>query len=168
MVADAVRFTGRVVGELGRMAWSSAFARSEGVPRSIEGIDAAWISDALSEAFPGASVAGIEVCGGDSGTTERRRLRLRYTLGGQPTGAPDSVFVKFRPRGLTERLFGNILALGLNEVAFYQDIRRDVPIRTPECYRALGGRSGDFVLLLEDLVPAGARFRTISDPDHIG
>jgi len=164
VVSDALRFTGRVVGELGRMAWSSIVAGPEGIPRSIEAINVPWINDALSERFPGASVTSIEILGGDSGTTERRRVRLAYAGGGQPTGAPESIFVKFRPPGLTERLFGNILALGANEVGFYRDIAGDVPIRVPECFCARDGRGGEFVLVLEDLAATGAAFRTIADP----
>lgn len=57
--SDAFRFTGRVVGELGRMAWSSLSAGSEGIPRSIEAIDPGWIKDALSERFPGAPVTSM-------------------------------------------------------------------------------------------------------------
>jgi len=75
VVSDALRFTGRVLGELGRMAWSSVSAGTPGIPRSIDATNLAWIDEALSERFPGASVAAMEVLGGDSGTTERRRCR---------------------------------------------------------------------------------------------
>jgi hypothetical protein len=162
--SDALRFTVRIVGELGRMAWSSVSAGPEGIPRSIEAIDLAWISEALSERFPGVSVANIDILGGDSGTTERRRVGLVYAQDGRQAGAPESIFVKFRPPGLTERLFGNILALGRNEVGFYRDIAVDVPIRTPECYCARDSGDGEFVLVLEDLASKGAEFRTIADP----
>ena len=140
------------------------FAGPEGIPGSIDAVDLRWINEALSERFPGASVADMEILGGDSGTTERRRVGLDYESGGRPSGAPESIFVKFRPPGLTERLFGNILALGRNEVGFYRDIASDVPIRTPECYCARDSGDGEFVLLLEDLASKGAEFRTIADP----
>jgi hypothetical protein len=90
-------------------------------------------------------------------------IGLVYAPGARPAGAPDSIFVKFRPPGLTERLFGNILALGPNEVGFYRDIAGDVPVRAPECYCARDG-AGEFVLVLEDLASKGAQFRTIADP----
>jgi aminoglycoside phosphotransferase (APT) family kinase protein len=89
---------------------------------------------------------------------------LVYAQDGRQAGAPESIFVKFRPPGLTERLFGNILALGPNEVGFYRDIAVDVPIRTPECYCARDSGDGEFVLVLEDLASKGAEFRTIADP----
>ena len=163
LVLDALRFTGRVLGELGRMAWSSVSAGTDGIPRSVGAINVAWINDVLSEHFPGASVADMEILGGDSGTTERCRIGLVYAPGARPAGAPDSIFVKLRPPGLTERLFGNILALGPNEVGFYRDIASDVPVRAPECYCARDG-GGEFVLVLEDLASKGAQFRTIADP----
>jgi len=163
VVSDALRFSGRVAGELGRMAWSSVWASPEGIPRSMEAIDLAWIGEALSERFPEASVTDMETLGGDSGTTERRRLGLVYAPGARPAGAPESVFVKFRPPGLTERLFGSLLALGPNEVGFYRNIAGEVPIRAPECYCARDSGSGEFVLVLEDLVSEGAEFRTIAD-----
>ena len=163
VVLDALRFTGRVVRELGGMAWSSVSAGTDGIPRSIEAINLAWINHTLSERFPGASVTSMETLGGDSGTTERCRIGLDYAPGARPAGAPDSIFVKFRPPGLTERLFGNILALGPNEVGFYRDIAGDLPVRAPECYCARDG-GGEFVLLLEDLASKGAEFRTIADP----
>jgi len=165
---DALRFTGRVAGELGRIARSSVFAGPEGIPRSIEAIDLGWINDALSERLPGVSVSDIDILGGDSGTTERRRVGLVYAQDGRQAGAPESIFVKFRPPGLTERLFGNILALGANEVGFYRDIAGDVPIRTPECYCARDSGGGEFVLVLEDLTSQGAEFRTISDSISLG
>jgi aminoglycoside phosphotransferase (APT) family kinase protein len=164
VVSDALRFSGRVAGELGRIAWSSIFVRPDGIPRSIEAIDLAWINDALSERFPGVSVANIDILGGDSGTTERRRVGLVYAPDGRPADGPESIFVKFRPPRLTERLFGNILALWPNEVGFYRDIADDVPIRTPECYCARDSGGGEFVLVLEDLASKGAEFRTIADP----
>jgi hypothetical protein len=42
LVLDALRFTGRIAGELGRMAWSSVAAGPDGIPRSIEAINVAW------------------------------------------------------------------------------------------------------------------------------
>jgi aminoglycoside phosphotransferase (APT) family kinase protein len=157
-----------VAGELGRIARSSVFAGAEGIPRSIEAIDLGWINDALSERLPGVSVSDIDILGGDSGTTERRRVGLVYARGGRPAGAPESIFVKFRPPRLTERLFGNILALGATEVGFYRDIAGDAPIRTPECYCARDSGGGEFVLVLEDLASQGAEFRTIADSISLG
>lgn len=161
---DAIRFTGRVGTELARIGWGRVLPRVGHVPRTIEDVNAAWMADALSQRFSGARVTGLKVLGGDSGTTERRRLAIEYASGGRPEGAPSSVFVKVRPPRLTEQLFGNILALGPNEVGFYRDLRPIIPIRVPECYGAFEGKSGEFALLLEDLEAKGAEFRTIADP----
>jgi hypothetical protein len=161
---DALRFTGRVGVELGRIGWMRMVPRVGDVPRTIADVSAPWVADVLSRRFSGARVAGLKVLGGDSGTTERRRLAIEYVSGGRPDGAPSSVFVKVRPPGLTEQLFGKILALGPNEVGFYRDLQPIIPIRVPECYGAFEGKSGEFALLLEDLEAKGARFRTIADP----
>ena len=90
MASDAFRFTGRLAGELGRIAWSSKFAGPDGIPGSIDAVDLTWINEALSERFPGASVADMEILGGDSGTTERRRVGLTYARDARPVGAPES------------------------------------------------------------------------------
>lgn len=163
-MSDAVRFGARLGMELGRLGWARLLSDSRDVPSSMDELDAGWMSEALSTRFPGVRVEGLRVLGADSGTTERRRLELQYASGGRPEGAPGSLFVKGSPRGLTEQLFGNLFALGPNELGFYRDIRAELPIRAPQCFAALSGRSGAFALLLEDLPAEGAVLKTIADP----
>jgi hypothetical protein len=161
---DAVRFTGRVAGELGRLGLGRLRPGSSRVPLTLAHVDAAWVEDALSERFPGAKVAAVRVLNEDSGTTARRRLAVEYAPGGQPAGAPESVFVKVRPPRLMEQLFGRLFDLGPTEVAFYRDVRPILSIRAPLSYASRVGRQGGYVLLLEDLVADRVTLKTIADP----
>lgn len=161
---DPLRFTARVVSELGRLGWARMPRDRGGLPSSIDGVDAAWVEGALAARFPDARVARIEVIGGSSGTTERRRLAVHYAEGARPEGAPASLFAKVPPPGVVERLFGNLFALGSTEVGFYRDVRSGLPVRAPECFAARSDAAGEFALLLGDLHAEGAAFPTLIDP----
>ena len=160
---DGFRFGFRVATELGRLLLGRVQGNSGVVPRRLDEVDATWLSAVLGARFPGASVNAVRTLSEDSGTTSRRRVAVEYAPGGRPDGAPASVFVKLRPPGLAEELFGRIFDLGPTEVAFYQNARPSLEVRAPELYAARLYRSGAYALVLEDLHGTGAVFKTIAD-----
>jgi Ser/Thr protein kinase RdoA (MazF antagonist) len=131
----------------------------DGVPRSVEDIDALWIEQALQGSHPGAKVEALARAGGHSGTTTRERFEVVA-----PGTGIESLFVKITPVGWPQRIFGHAMRLGEMEVRFYQELAERVPVRTPHVYaaRATPGHER-FVLLLEDVAGSGTRFVELGD-----
>lgn len=97
-----------------------------------------------------------------SGTATRSRLHIRYTPGTSSSGQPDSIFIKSRAPDFGAALFGKLFELGRNEVAFYDRLRDEVPIKAPRVYHCEGD-SRDYVMLLEDLTDQDCQFRTLAE-----
>jgi len=142
-----------------------ALARSDGVPVSPAGVDAAWLTRALQPAAPGVVVTQLERIDGDSGTTTRERIRFSTDPVGQRAGLPASLFLKITPGQLGTRLFTSLLGLGATEVDFYRSLGGALPVKAPGVFCARKARRGGrFVLLLEDLAASGCRFCASGSP----
>ena len=102
-------------------------------------------------------MVGIEILDAQSGTTRRIRARVHLAAGKEL-----AVFVKRPSRSLIARAFVAVPRLSRAEVNFYSELRDLVPIATPRCYRAGHFRFG-FIVVLEDLVDAGATLRKSTD-----
>ena len=160
-LVTATRAFAHMAAILGEGLWPAR----DGVPRGLDGVDAAWLTAALAEDYPGVRVAAVERLGGHVGTTTRERIALRYDAPGEGGPPPDRLFVKITAPGFGTRLFGSLFRLGWNEVGFYRDVRRGLDVLAPRCYAARRRRQGGrFVLLLEDLALGGARFATVAEP----
>jgi hypothetical protein len=80
------------------------------------------------------------------------RLDLHYD---RSTDAPSTIVAKLPAADETSRATAKALRSYENEVRFYQQLARELPIRTPQAYYAdIDVESASFVLLLEDLAPA--------------
>lgn len=167
-MGDRVFAARRVVEELGRIGWSSVISRSgpaRGVPASVDRMTPEWLTRVLAPAFPGVRIATVECLDQDVGTTTRARLAVTYLSGIRGPQPPSTVFVKLTSSALGTRLIGNLNGLGSTEVAFYRRVGSDVPVRVPRTYHAASDRRfGTFVLVQEDLVASGCRFRAMSEP----
>jgi aminoglycoside phosphotransferase (APT) family kinase protein len=166
---DALALTGG----LARVGWALATERTgEGptatpLPTSVISLDAAWITHALRDAYPGARVDRIEHLDGHAGTTTRVRLGLTFGHRGAGPPPPLSVFVKLAPPDLKTRLFCGLMGLGATEVRFYREIAPHLPasVEVPRVYHAAIGPGGQrFALVLEDLTAGSADFTDISRP----
>ena len=102
-------------------------------------------------------MAGVEVLEDRSGTT--RRTRGRVELG---DGESLAVFVKRPARSVVARGFVGVPRLSRAEVGFYAELQDGVPVATPRCYGARHAQWG-FIVVLEDLVEAGATLRSATD-----
>ncbi len=100
---------------------------------------------------------GIDILNSQSGTTRRTRTWV-HLAGGKEL----AVFVKQPSRSLVAQAFVAIPRLSRAEVRFYTELRDQVPIATPRCYGAEHFRFG-FIVILEDLVNAGATLRNSTD-----
>lgn len=162
-----------LVGGLMRVGWALAreprrdAATGMGLPRSIDSLDASWLTRALQPSFPGLRVDRFEHLDGHAGTTSRARLGL--SVADRPTGPapPLSVFVKLPPPDLKTRLFCGLMGLGATEVRFYSDIAPILPssVVIPRPYYAAIGPDGQhFALVLEDLASPDCEFTDASRP----
>ncbi|MBW2287680.1 MAG: phosphotransferase [Deltaproteobacteria bacterium] len=139
-------------------------SRLDGVPLSVAQVDVDWVGEALQGAFSGAVVEQVERLGGHSGTTTRETLKVLVS-GNRSLAVPSTFFLKITPEKFSTRLFTTLLGLGSSEVAFYRSLGDRLPIRVPRVYCARHARRGGrFVLLMEDLASAGARFTTSAKP----
>jgi hypothetical protein len=133
-------------------------ARSiEDVPWCAEAISADWMTAVMCRDVKGAGVVSVEVCGGDQGSSVRRRLRAAYNDEGTRAHLQRDLFCKTTPTVLTR------LATGLSAAAegrFYGEIQPDLSIETPRWYHSAWDRtSGRSVHLFEDAtVTKAARF----------
>ena len=153
--ADRVRPALSVAAHLGRgvqrVATDAVVGRQRSIPRTIEGLDAAYLSQLM-----GHTVTSVSVIGGDAGTSTRARLALTGD------GVPDSVFVKMAAETVATRLMGEVGILGETETRFYKELvaRADrrtevVWIRLRPAYRPIRHRAG------------GSRGRCMRVPGHL-
>ncbi len=128
------------------------------VPKSWDDITPEWMSSALAEDHPGATVDGVTVVLRDDGTNRRARLRLTYSEGSGPTTVfakavdPDHADLVELTSGLFHepRLFNSKVAL---------------PLDHPKVYTAIIDEEGrDFMMIMEDVVARGADPRDSTRP----
>ncbi len=113
------------------------------MPSGIDGVDSAWLTDAL-----GATVTAVlaEQIAQDSGFSSLL-YRLHLTGDGVPATMIAKLAAQSEARGAMELLGGY-----RRELTFYRDIAGRAPMGTPHVYTArIADDSADFVLLLEDL-----------------
>jgi hypothetical protein len=155
-----VRFRAR-----GRMAVNTIWdhltrpiARSiDDVPWCAQAISPEWMTAVICRNIRGAQAVSVEVCGGDQGSSVRRRLKVAYNNEGRKADLAEDLFCKTTPTVLTR------LATGLSAAAegrFYREIRPDLNVETPRCYHSAWDRnSGRSIHLFEDVIATkAARF----------
>jgi hypothetical protein len=129
------------------------------MPGSIEEVSAEWLSEALSQNYPGVVVERADQEIVRRGTSTLLRERIRYNDAGRGFGLPSSVIVK----GGFEEHSSQMGELYLREMRFYRDLAPLMPIRAPICYFADAG--ADFansqsqcLIIMEDLAARGVDF----------
>jgi len=124
------------------------------VPWSAEAISADWMTAVMCRGVKGARAVSVEVCGGDQGSSVRRRLKVAYNDEGTRAHLQQDLFCKNTPTVLTR------LATGLSAAAegrFYREVRPQLKIEAPRCYHSAWDRnSGRSVHLFEDVVATKA------------
>lgn len=116
----------------------------------------------LSRSFPGVEVRDVRVLAQASGTNSNARLSVEYV---ESAGAPATIFAKLPSTGTTQRELVKKSGMTAREVGFYRDVADAVSLRFPRAYATeYDEESGDFVLLLEDVVASGGRLPGLSEP----
>jgi hypothetical protein len=133
-------------------------------PCRVDEIDAGWLTSVLAAHVPGARILAIEDRGGTSGTTDRRSLAVAWNAAGAGAGLPARLFVKGTSRSAKNRTMVAALAMALQEVRFYEQVRPHVGDIAPRAHFARAGHGARFLLVLEDLTEGGARPVTAEEP----
>jgi Phosphotransferase enzyme family len=136
-----------------RVTTDAVIGRFRALPRTIEDLDAAFLSQLI-----GRAVTSVSVIGGDAGTSSRARLAL--------TGddVPESVFLKMAAETAATRLMGEVGILGETEVRFYQELSPELT-GVPKSYgSAFDPVTGRFVIVLEDLAVQSCEFPDTLNP----
>ena len=139
-VASLVGLASHIGRGVQRIVTDAAIGRVRSLPRTVDDLDAAYLSKLM-----GRTVTSMSVIGGDAGTSSRARLAL--------TGAdvPDSVFVKMPAETVATRLMGEMGRLAETETRFYRELSPELS-GVPKSYgSAFDPMTGRFVLVLEDL-----------------
>src|SRR5271163_1866405 len=137
---NVVGLAGHLGRGIGRVTTDALVGGRAGLPRTVEAIDAAVLSQVV-----GASVRSVSVLGSDAGTSSRARLAL--------TGdeVPETVFVKIAAQTAATRLMGELGRLGNTEVRFYSELAPELN-GVPKAYgTAFDSWAGRYLLVLEDL-----------------
>ncbi len=152
-VAPIARFAAHLGRGVQRIATDLVVGRARSLPRTIDGLDAAFLSQIM-----GATVTSVSVIGGDAGTSSRARLALAGA------GVPDSVFVKMPAETVATRLMGEVGILGETETRFYQELSPELT-GVPKSYgSAFDPVTGRFVIVLEDLAAQACEFPDTLNP----
>jgi sulfur transfer complex TusBCD TusB component (DsrH family) len=131
------------------------------LPRSWDEITPGWMTAALAEHFPGATVDGVSVALRDDGTNRRARLALKYSAG----SGPATVFAKAVDPDHAELV---ALTSGLFHEPRLFSSGVELPLDHPTVYAALIDEPGsNFLMIMEDVVARGADPRDSTRPMSI-
>lgn len=134
------------------------------VPPSPEALTTEWLTRALCDGVPGASVSGYTLGARNDGTSARRAMRVAYNDAGRAAGLPEALFTKSGPTFLN-RMVGAGAGLARVESSFYAHVRPRLDIESPTTqYSAYDPVSHRQMLITDDVtVTRGATFGTALD-----
>jgi hypothetical protein len=107
----------------------------EDLPIDYEAITPEWLTHFLCKDHPDAKVVSYSLSEKDNGSTNRRRIFVKYNDAGIAANLPKSVFCKSSCE-LTNRISLGLSGAALGEVTFYNKIRPLLNIEAPVPYFA--------------------------------
>lgn len=131
------------------------------LPLKIEEVTTEWLSQALTEWYPGVEVTGLQIEEILNGSATKLRLHLDYNDEGRRQGLPASAWLK---GGFEQHVFGDTGSY-IAEARFFSTWAQHLTIDIPKCYYAgadPNGRQG--LVLLEDLNRRGAIYGRATAP----
>ena len=105
------------------------------LPRSYEELTADWLTEALCGKVSGARVESFTLGAPDDGSSNRRRIALRYNDVGEAHGLPANVFCK-ASHDLSNRMVLGVSGGAKGEVNFYNLFRPHIEMEVPVSYFA--------------------------------
>lgn len=137
------------------MSVSSPKVRELSAPASLEAVDTVWLSQALSQKFPGLVVEAMERGTVIRGMATKAQFRLRYSMNGAVVLPPEMMWLKCGFEAHSERS----IPLYAAEVNFYRHVAATLPVNCPQTYFAsIDPDTGTGILLMEDLTQKGVIF----------
>jgi hypothetical protein len=130
------------------------------LPRSLDQIDAEWMTQALSQLYPGTVVTSCIHASSVRATGTKLRLVIDYNDAGHAHRLPPTMWYK---SGL-EAHSDNIRDSHVRESLFYSEIAPLGLLNVPACYFTGTDESGISGQLLEDLLARNARFGAAIKP----
>lgn len=130
------------------------------IPRTPSDLTPGWLTGALraTKTITTSSVTSFDldadIAAGAGFMGQLARVSLRYD---EPEpGAPTSLIAKFPTYGPENRVIADLFRMYETETRFYEEVAGKIELRTPRrYYSARAADSTDFILLMEDLAPAG-------------
>lgn len=146
----------RIEDAFARERAQAADARSrEDIPQSYDRITRQWLTDVVCPPGSGVTVTDFDFGENDDGTTNRRRVYLKYSR--EDPSLPPSVFCK-ATQDLSNRLLVGHTGGAYCETVFYNDVRGLLNIEAPHSYLAhYDPDTFNSIIVLED-VSRRARF----------
>ena len=148
---------------LRQVGWSLSPWAPAPRPSDPRDVDSAFLTSVLAADHPGARIESLQDVGGSEGTTDRRRVVLRWNAAGRDAALPSGLFLKGTSRTAKNRAMAGGLSMATNEVLFYERVSRDVADICPRSFAATSGHGARHLLVLEDLVAAGAKPYVLAD-----
>ena len=128
------------------------------LPLSYEALTNEWLSDALCRGIAGTQVVSYSLGPVDTGSSNRRRIRIEYNAAGQAAQLPTRLFCK-ASQDLANRLVLGTSGAARCETLFYQDLRPLLDIEAPQCYyAAIDERSFNSLIVLGDISDTVSEF----------
>ncbi|MCV7300332.1 phosphotransferase [Mycobacterium barrassiae] len=146
-VAPAVGLAAHIGRGVQRIVTDAAIGRVRSLPRTIDELDATYLSQVM-----GRTVTSMSVISGDAGTSSRARLALTGD------GVPESVFVKMSAETVATRLMGEMGRLAATETRFYRELSPQLDGLPASYGSVFDPVTGRFVLVLEDLAAYDCEF----------
>lgn len=132
------------------------------LPTNIEGIDAEWLTAALSSVYPGVAVDAVERLHVIHGSATKIRIRLHYREGTQGN-LPATMWVKIGLEPYSDEL--NEMGIYSVEAMCYNTVLPQFDFAAPKSYfQAEQDDPPQVVILLEDLIARQAAFGLATRP----
>jgi hypothetical protein len=134
------------------------------LPTTIDGIDAAWLTGALSDRWPSVRVANVAHDRVIHGSATKIRLLVEYEPDDGPDRPPSSMWIKI---GLERhsRYMAEVAQVYTNEDIAYRHALPLVDIARPDVFHQVVQHEPErAAIVLEDLIAAGASFPAQPEP----
>jgi hypothetical protein len=137
-------------------------ARTERLPRHLDSVTPAWLTEALGHKYPGIEVRDWEVVETKNSHTTKLRVRLDLNEVGVAAGIPEQVCLKANWSGLRTGLIAE------REARFYHLIGEGLDCPVPQSWFADwdADGNGNGVVMMEDLSISPGQFG--ASDDHLG
>lgn len=131
------------------------------LPRSLEDVDAAWLSQALGSRYPGTVVRSVTFGTAIRATGTKLRMLMEYNEAGHHHRLPATLWFK----GGYEAHSDHVRTSHARESLFYAEVEPLGLLNAPKCYFAsVDEESGFGVQLIEDLLARNASFGDARQP----